>query len=729
MHSATIIILNWNGRDLLAQGLPSVVEAARLSRTPTKVLVVDNGSIDDSVSFVRVSFPGVEVLPLERNFGFGEGNNMGVRHTASDIVILLNNDMVVEPDFLDPLLQPFEENERMFAVGAQIFFQDRSRRREETGKTYAYWDHGTIRYLHQEVTPLDAERGCAPIIWASGGAAAYDREKFLQLGGFSGLYNPAYVEDTDLSYRALKRGWEVVFAAKSRVLHKHRASSGRWFTPESLETLVKRNHLLFLWSNISSAKLLLEHCLTLPLRTLKRAVVNSEKSEARALLAALPLLIRAVAANMAERRHRRYRDEDFLCSHRWKNPYLGGLRRLQLLFVCPYVPCLGIHAGGARMYQVIKGLSSRHDVSVLTYYERESEQPLVDALREFCVSVTAVKRQQSLDEPDWFHILPYRPVKEFCNPAMKEVLAREALSGKYDIIQFEYLEMAHLATSILAFNVPSILTEHEVQSRMLAQGMAGGSYSFPDRLQMRFEWMKMLNYETAVSKHFDCVVAMTEDERLALHRYAPALPIRVNQTGVDVSYFSSFGAGAVERHSMVFIAYYRHLPNSDAMEYFCSNIFPRVRERYANAKIYIVGAQPSVSVQRLHDGKSIIVTGRVDDIRPYMARAEVYVVPMRLGAGIRGKILEAWAMRKPVVATSIAASGLRVEQGENIIVCDDPERFAGEICRLFSDQDLSARLGGKGYRTAKEHYDWPGQIEKHEQIYYDMLRNDPVRKG
>ncbi len=725
--SATLIILNWNGRDLLAQGLPSVSEAVRRSRFSAKILVVDNGSIDDSVAFVRAQFPAVEVLPLESNFGFGEGNNIGARHATSDVIMFLNNDMVVEPDFLDPLLEPFEQDDRLFAVGSQIFFQDKSRRREETGKTFAYWDHGTIRYLHQEITPLDAERGYVPIFWASGGSAAYSREKFLLLGGFRSMYSPAYVEDSDLSYRAMRRGWKNLCAPASIVYHKHRASSTRRFTPERLETLVKRNHLLFIWSNVSDPGLLLEHFVTLPIRVLKRALVNADKTDAKALLAALPFLFKALASNLRERRHRVQKDEDFLCSHRWRNAYLASLRTLQILFVCPYVPCLGVHAGGGRMYQVIKGLSQRHKVSVLTYYERESEQPLLDALREFCVNVTAIKRHQSLDEPDWFHILPYRPVKEFCNPAMKDILARESLSGKYDIIQFEYLELAQLARSISLFNVPSLLTQHEVQSRMLAQRIKRGSLSFLEKLQVRFEWMKMLHYELRISKEFDCVVAMTEDERLALHRYDPDVPIRVNHTGVDVAYFSSFRDTEVERHSMVFVAYYRHLPNSDAMEYFCSRIFPRIRERYPDAKMYIVGAQPSASVQRLHDGNSVIVTGRVDDIRPSMARAEVYVVPIRLGAGIRGKILEAWSMKKPVVATSIAASGLMARSGENIVVCDDAEDFALEICRIFADPELGRRLGESGFRTAAEHYDWPGQIERLEEMYYDVLRNSQGR--
>ncbi|MBI3578445.1 MAG: glycosyltransferase, partial [Ignavibacteriales bacterium] len=182
MRSCSIIILNWNGKDLLAQGLPSVLAAVGFADGECEIIVADNGSEDGSVEFVRAQFPFIRVIALDKNYGFGEGYNRAIADVQSDIVVLLNNDMTVEKGFLNPLLRAFDV-EDLFAVGCQIFFRDQSRRREETGKTFAYWDQGTIRFLHQEMTELDYERKYVPIIWASGGAAAFDRKKFLELGG------------------------------------------------------------------------------------------------------------------------------------------------------------------------------------------------------------------------------------------------------------------------------------------------------------------------------------------------------------------------------------------------------------------------------------------------------------------------------------------------------------------------------------------------------------------
>ncbi|MFH1573472.1 MAG: glycosyltransferase, partial [Acidobacteriota bacterium] len=237
--AASIIVLNWNGRDLLERNLPSVVEAVRVDGRPHEIMVVDNGSTDGSVEFLRNAFPGVRVLPLPSNLGFGDGNNAGAQAAAHDILVLLNNDMRVDPGFLRPLLDGFGPD--TFAVSSQILMQDREARREETGKTTAVFRRGMIDFSHRAVTGPEPARACYPVLWAGGGSSAFHRRRFLQLGGFDGLFSPAYVEDTDISYRAWKYGWEILFAPASVVYHRHRASSSRRHRPAELESLIRRN--------------------------------------------------------------------------------------------------------------------------------------------------------------------------------------------------------------------------------------------------------------------------------------------------------------------------------------------------------------------------------------------------------------------------------------------------------------------------------------------------------
>jgi GT2 family glycosyltransferase len=259
---ASIIVLNWNGKELLAQGLPSILEAVHVDGRPHEILVVDNGSSDGSVEYVEKCFPEVRVLALKENLGFAGGNNAGVRAAQHEIVVLLNNDMVVDPGFLCPLLKGFGPD--TFAVASQIHLQDPGKRREETGKTAAVFRRGMIDYSHREVSLPPYPRNQYPVFWAGGGSSAFHREKFLLLGGFRSIYSPAYVEDADLSYQAWKAGWEVLLVPDSIVYHKHRSSTAKRFSPSQLQTLLLRNQFLFIWKNIHSWRLVASHLGFLP---------------------------------------------------------------------------------------------------------------------------------------------------------------------------------------------------------------------------------------------------------------------------------------------------------------------------------------------------------------------------------------------------------------------------------------------------------------------------------
>jgi glycosyltransferase involved in cell wall biosynthesis len=168
---------------------------------------------------------------------------------------------------------------------------------------------------------------------------------------------------------------------------------------------------------------------------------------------------------------------------------------------------------------------------------------------------------------------------------------------------------------------------------------------------------------------------------------------------------------------MVFVGAFRHEPNVEAMMFFCRAVLPLVREEVPEAELCIVGSHPPPAVISLADSPGVHVTGFVEDIRPFMAAASVYVVPLRLGVGIRGKILEAWGMAMPVVATTVACAGLRYRDGENILVADAPNMFADHVVRLLRDPALRERLGRGGRRVAEEHYSWEAAASQLDGLY------------
>src|SRR5690349_11176948 len=254
--AASVVIPNWNGRDLLEKYLPSIVEALAGNRR-NEIVVVDNGSSDGSVELIRERFPQVTLLALPTNLGFGGGSNAGFQAAKNDIVVLLNSDMRVAPDFLAPLLEGFRDPE-VFAVSCQIFFSDPRKLREETGLTQGWWEDGGLRVRHRNdpgVTDL------FPCFYGGGGSCAFDRRKFLELGGFDPLLEPFYLEDTDLGYLAWKRGWKVYYQPRSVVYHEHRGTIGKRFRDDQIQAVLKKNFLLFCWKNIHEWRRLGAHFL------------------------------------------------------------------------------------------------------------------------------------------------------------------------------------------------------------------------------------------------------------------------------------------------------------------------------------------------------------------------------------------------------------------------------------------------------------------------------------
>ena len=256
---ASIIIVNWNGADLLRIGLPSVIAAVKHAGVDHEIIVVDDGSSDESVNVVQNEFPTVKLVPLERNHGFGKACNIGVEHSLNPIVIMLNSDMVVEEDFLEPLLSVFSEPD-VFAVGCTIKDWDKSSL--QIGLITAQFRFGFFKVIRRSQIETMKE-GPIPTFYASGGAVAYSKEKYLLLGGFDEIYYPFYWEDVDLSYRAWKRGWKVIYQPNSVVYHKNQGTIGRSFKKNYIKEIYYKNRFLFIWRNITNWWYLTQHLLCL----------------------------------------------------------------------------------------------------------------------------------------------------------------------------------------------------------------------------------------------------------------------------------------------------------------------------------------------------------------------------------------------------------------------------------------------------------------------------------
>lgn len=265
------MVLNYDGKELLAQYLPSVVEAATSDGDNHEIIVVDNASRDDSVQFLHRQFPQVRVCIMSQNRRFFSYNQI-VNGCESDYIVLLNNDVRVEPHFIGPLLEHFQDPQ-VFAVMPKIVSAT-------AGEAYTSRCLGRFKYGLLSTGREDRLSGFGNTLFAHGAAAAYDREKFIDLGGFDPLYWTEYYEEVDLSYRAWMRGWRVLFDPQSSVYHYAGGTVNRVYSDAQKRQQRIKVRNLFVLKNIVHRGMLARYSFWFGLR-LVRAILLRDKSYLR----------------------------------------------------------------------------------------------------------------------------------------------------------------------------------------------------------------------------------------------------------------------------------------------------------------------------------------------------------------------------------------------------------------------------------------------------------------
>ncbi|WP_298268156.1 glycosyltransferase family 2 protein, partial [Geobacter sp.] len=256
MFSVSVVIPTFNGRDLLLKNLPPLFEALKRIDAAWEIIVVDDASSDDSMQILRDLFPTVVVMRNHRNLGFAETINRGIFAAKYDIVFALNNDVMVEPDVLEKILPRFKDNS-IFAVTPNVL--DPTTRRQQA----IYKLRPGFCWFRDTCLPAPPASDEIPLFFASGGSSCYDRKKLWELGGFSTLYAPFYVEDLDLSYYAWKRGWKCVMEPAATVWHPVNSTIRKYHRQRKIKFLIARNKHIFLWLNISDPVLICRYFLFL----------------------------------------------------------------------------------------------------------------------------------------------------------------------------------------------------------------------------------------------------------------------------------------------------------------------------------------------------------------------------------------------------------------------------------------------------------------------------------
>jgi GT2 family glycosyltransferase/glycosyltransferase involved in cell wall biosynthesis len=725
---ATIQILNYQGRQLLERNLPSVLAAVAHTGQPHEVMVVDNGSTDGSVEMLREKFPQVKVVPLGRNYFFSRGNNQGAPHASGDVLVLLNNDMRVEADFLPPLLAPFSDPE-VFAVSSQIFLPPGAKVREETGLTRARFVHGMLEYSHDPVPENPPE--LIPILWGGGGSCAFDKAKWDELGGFDEMYDPFYCEDNDLSQRAWRRGWKVLLAPASRVWHEHRATSRRFFGETYVNEIARRNSFLLHWKNLRGPALIASHLLHLPLlvaRDVRLHGVSGAKSFAKAVLKAPQALLHRLQEPARGIPLRRILEETDLGTPRILFRERKRLREgdpLRITMVTPYHFWPVQHGGATRMYNVVRELARRgHEVSVVGFVDSDEQREAAKHLETFCAEVRLLNHRLVTPRLEHQVAITPRAITAYDQVELHRELNTLIARRDPDVIQVEYTHMApygHASDRAIV-----CLTEHDVAFMSTYRHALAEPGSLA-RAREYVQYLKMFHYELEALRRFDVVFAVTPRDARILTGYLDG-EVHVSAaapTGVDVASLRQIRSKP-EPASLLFVGYLHHPPNVDAIVHFTREILPRIHQRVPEATLTIVGVDPPKAVRKLEKDPRVTVAGFVPDLAPYYARATAFVSPIRVAAGVRVKLLEAFAAGVPVVSSVQGGEGLDVADGRELLLAGTADAFAEKTVSLIRSPEAAAAMAARARAFVEQWYSWPAIVAALEEEYRTALRRKQI---
>lgn len=394
---------------------------------------------------------------------------------------------------------------------------------------------------------------------------------------------------------------------------------------------------------------------------------------------------------------------------------------MKALFLTPELPYPPDRGASIRTFNLMKNLVSHHQIHLLSFAgEGEPREP--GPLLKICSRVEMVDTPQRSPLQRFFSLLfSSQPDMALRLPSAEYEGRLSDLLGaeRYDLVQVEGIEMARYmpllgeAKSAPRLIFDDINAEYLLQRRAFETDL-GEFRRWPVALYSYIQWRKLRRYEAWACRQAHRVIAVSEADAQALRSLVPEVQVTVVPNGVDTAHY--FPSMEEENDSLVFTGKMDFRPNVDGLLWFFHQVWPQIREAIPQARFLVVGRSPSPRLAPLSRDLRVTVTGYVPDVRPYIARAHLYLVPLRMGGGTRLKVLEAMAMGKAIVSTSFGFEGIEAVPDLHLVVADEPAEFARQVIELWGDEERRRRLG-EAARALAERYDWRDIAPLLERVY------------
>lgn len=682
--SVSIIIPNYNGAHLLRENLPLLQERTRHFGADVEIIVVENGSCDDSLAYLR-SLSGIRIVEIARNCGFGPAVNAGVEASDKDIVYVLNNDVKVCPGFLEPLLAHFQRPD-VFAVCSTEVDRCGDPAAGEVFPVLVKFKLGIFWYWYEKIA---RPRGAVASFCVSGGHSAYDRRTFLELGGFDPMLRPFYAEDGDVCWQAWKLGYASLIEPASQVVHAKSATIGRLYRRQWALSIHWKNRFLMTWKNLDSGWLMAKHALFTVFAAFICPCIG-RSAYTWGLCKALGQIPEVIAAR------RRLSLRKHICRDR------DLFRRFSRLPLCGPATVLYVHEsagiGGAEnsLLQLVKGLDRSRFTPLFVLAEKG---PFAEELSKLGIESC---------------VLPMPAVRRISGvlPAMT-ALVMLCRQRQVRLLHSQSIR-THFYATIAARMVKAPVVWH--QRNLLTR-----EWVDPDRLFSGLADMIVCN-SNAIARRF------LRGARLPAH-------VRVVYSGVDMQQFSPAvsglavrrGFGIPEQAKVIGIASRFHVDKGHETFLAAAR---QVADALPGGEVYFLIAGGAVfkqdecrreQLQRRVDelglAGRVIFTGVRSDMPQVYAAMDVVVLASQAEPFGR-VVLEAMASAKPVVATASGGTPEMLQPGTSglLFAPGDARSLADQLLMLLRDPGLAARLGTQARQQAAERF----SIETHCAAMQDM---------
>src|SRR5262245_4432261 len=395
---------------------------------------------------------------------------------------------------------------------------------------------------------------------------------------------------------------------------------------------------------------------------------------------------------------------------------------MNILYICHRLPYPPNKGEKIRAFHQLRSLATRHAIHLACLVDDAGDLQHVEALGRYCASIDMIYRPKIGAKLRALRALctnqPLSVASFYSSALASKIRQRLAVERVDRIIVFSSAMTVYVQH---VSGIPKVMDFVDADSEKWR--LFADYHPWPLSWVYRLEACRLARHEIEVARVFDHAIFVTDRDAHILQERVPDRPISVIPNGVDLEYFTppQNKETAPEPPALVFTGMMDYFPNVDAVNYFCHEIFPLVRQVVPAVQFYIVGRNPTQQVRQLSRQPNVIVTGAVPDVRPYLAQARVAVAPLRIARGVQNKILEAMAMGLPVVGTPAAMQGTWATTTDGVRMAESPHAFAHALVTLLGDHALRHQCGLQARHYVQEHHQWDAHNARLEALLREMV--------